>query len=142
MHLVPATARRRSGWRGSARPQSLVEIELALDTRKQRFAGLKDAFASLAERWKRQSELEKNKLKIKLANAGFRTDNAPMIYQGIRLLGLAVFLSLRPFRLLAQRTGSRMKAMMYIVILGGIGFYLPQISAVALGEQHGRRRSS
>ena len=38
-----------------------------------------------------QTELEQNDLKIKLANAGFRSDAAPMVYSGIRMVTLALF---------------------------------------------------
>src|SRR5262249_11536749 len=63
-----------------------------LDDRKQRFSGLKDALAQLGGAIEGKSELERNKLKLQLVNAGFRGDNAPMIYHGLRLLCLTLFL--------------------------------------------------
>src|SRR5205085_11032037 len=72
------------------------------------------------------TELEQNKLKLKLTNAGFRSDTAPMIYQGLRILCIALFL-VPTTGLMLLMEGFTQKALMYIVILGGIGFYLPQI---------------
>lgn len=104
---------------------SFAELD-DLDARKQRFSGLKDAIAQLGGAMEGQSELEKNKLKLQLANGGFRSDNAPMIYQGLRVLCIVLFL-FPTAGLMLYFQGFTQKSLMYIVILGGIGFYLPQI---------------
>jgi tight adherence protein C len=73
-----------------------------------------------------QTELEQSELKIKLANAGFRSDSAVPVYLGIRfasflstlLISLAVFL---------PKYGMTLNALKPIVIVTGAGFYLPQI---------------
>ena len=104
---------------------SFAELD-ELDARRQRFTGLKDAIAQLGGAMEGQSELEKNKLKLQLANAGFRSDGAPMIYQGLRILCIILFL-VPTAGLMLYFTGFTQKALMYIVILGGIGFYLPQV---------------
>ena len=73
-----------------------------------------------------QTELEQSELKIKLANAGFRSDSAVAVYLGLRfavligflLLGLAIFL---------PKNGFTMRRSKPIVIFGGFGFYLPSI---------------
>ena len=98
-----------------------------MDAHRQRFSGLKDALASLGGAVEGKSELEKNKLKLQLTNAGFRSDGAPMIYQGLRLLSICLFLVPSAGVLLVTQ-GFTQKAMLYIVILGGIGFYLPQLA--------------
>lgn len=98
-----------------------------LDARKQRFSGLKDAIASIGGAGGGQNELEQNKLKLKLTNAGFRSDTAPMIYQGLRIVCIALFLVPTSGVMLLME-GFTQKAFFYIVILGGIGFYLPQIA--------------
>src|SRR5688572_1174222 len=72
------------------RPQSAAELEEL--EKKQRFSGLKDAIASIGAAAEGQSDLEKNRLKLQLTNAGFRSDSAPMIYQGLRILCIALFL--------------------------------------------------
>jgi tight adherence protein C len=98
-----------------------------IDARKQRFSGLKDAIASIGGGGGGMNELEQNKLKLKLTNAGFRSDTAPMIYQGLRIVCIALFLVPTSGVMLLME-GFTQKAFFYIVILGGIGFYLPQIA--------------
>jgi tight adherence protein C len=108
------------------RMNSVGDID-GLDDRKQRFAGLKDALAQLGGAMEGKSELERNKLKLQLVNAGFRGDNAPMIYHGLRLLCLTLFLlPTSGFMLVWQ--GFTQKSLIYIGILGAIGFYLPQVA--------------
>jgi tight adherence protein C len=97
-----------------------------IDPRKQRFSGLKDALASMGGGGG-LNELEQNKLKLKLTNAGFRSDTAPMIYQGLRIVCIALFLVPTSGVMLLME-GFTQKAFFYIVILGGIGFYLPQMA--------------
>jgi tight adherence protein C len=98
-----------------------------LDDQRQRFTGLKDALAQLGGAMEGKSEIERNRLKLQLINAGFRGDSAPMIYHGLRLLCITLFLiPTSAFMLLWQ--GFTQKAVIYILILGGIGFYLPQIA--------------
>jgi tight adherence protein C len=108
------------------RPHSTASLS-DIDDRKQRFSGLKDVLASLGGAVEGKSELEKNKLKLQLTNAGFRSDGAPMIYQGLRLLSICLFLIPSAGVMLVMQ-GFTQKAMLYIVILGGIGFYLPQLA--------------
>src|SRR5438270_3548412 len=82
-----------------SRPPSLAEVE-APQSKVERFAGLMEAAKSLSSPLMPQSELEQSALRTKLANAGFRSDAAPMIYSGIRfatflafsLLGALIFL--------------------------------------------------
>ena len=127
--LMSALSRRtsRAEERLSRLGRGQSEGELDLDSRKQRFSGLKDAIASIGGAMEGQSDLEKNSLKLKLTNAGFRSDNAPMIYQGLRLVCIALFLVPSSAVMLLMQ-GFTQKALLYIVILGGIGFYLPQIA--------------
>jgi tight adherence protein C len=98
-----------------------------IDDKKQRFAGLKDAIASIGGAGGHQNDLERNKLKLKLVNAGFRSDNAPMIYHGLRIVCIALFL-FPTSGLMLMMEGFTQRALFYIVILGGIGFYLPQVA--------------
>lgn len=106
---------------GRGQSTSNVDVDKNL-----RFHGLKDAIASLGGAMEGQSDLEKNNLKLKLTNAGFRSDGAPMIFQGLRVLSIALFL-LPSSGILFVMEGFTQKALMYVVILGGIGYYLPQI---------------
>src|SRR5205814_1100467 len=109
------------------RPKSLTDIDL--DSRKageERFAGLKETISSLGNSLEPQSDLEKNALRIKLANAGFRSEAAPAIFQGIRIACLLGFL-VPAVLIFGFRYGMSLEALQYIVIFGGLGFYLPAI---------------
>src|ERR1019366_5978706 len=89
-----------------SRPQSLADIEDPTKSGKAgKFQGLTNAVKSISKPLMPQTEIEQNNLKIKLANAGFRSDAAPMVYSGIRLvclavsflIGIAVLVPGRPF---------------------------------------------
>jgi tight adherence protein C len=108
------------------RPKSLIEIEMSQHESRNRFAGLRDAFANLGGVMESGSELERGSLRIKLANAGFRSESAATVYLGIRVVCLAGFLLAALFLFLIKE-GFTLKSMQYTVILGGMGFYLPQI---------------
>ncbi|MCI0704027.1 MAG: type II secretion system F family protein [Planctomycetia bacterium] len=108
------------------RPKSLVEIEMTQAESRGRFKGLKDAFSNLGGVMEPQSELEKNSLKIKLANAGFRSENAAQVYLGIRVVCLVAFLLPALFFFLLK-DGFTTKSIEWTVALAGLGFYLPQI---------------
>jgi tight adherence protein C len=108
------------------RPKSLVEIEMAQAETKGRFAGLKEAFSNLGTQIDNSNELDRNTLKIKLANAGFRNENAAAVYQGIRAVCLVAFLLPALFFFLLK-DGFTVRSIQWTVILGGLGFYLPQI---------------
>jgi len=109
------------------RPKSLMDIDVSQADSRNRFAGLKDMFSNLGGAMEPQSDLEKNSLRLKLANAGFRSEQAAAVYQGIRIVCLVVALLPAVFFFLLK-DGFTLKSMQYIVILGGLGFYVPQIS--------------
>jgi tight adherence protein C len=108
------------------RPKSLAEIEIT-GRRDESMGGLKKMVegigASLAEQ---QSDLEKNSLRVKLANAGFRSESAPAVFQGLRLAGLLGFLAIGAVVGVIS-AGLTLKSLMYMVVFGGLGFYLPSI---------------
>jgi len=109
------------------RPKSLIEIEMAqADSDKNRFGALKEMFSNLGGAMEPQSELEKNSLRIKLANAGFRSEQAAAVYAGIRVVCLVAFLLPALFFFLLK-DGFTVRSIQYTVLLGGIGFYLPMI---------------
>jgi tight adherence protein C len=110
-----------------SRPQSLAEIEDPKNAKNsERFQGLVETAKALSSPLMPQTELEQSELKTKLANAGFRSDAAPMVYSGLRfgtlllfLLGSsAVFLPGRPLN---------WSTLQWVVIFTGLGFYLPSI---------------
>jgi tight adherence protein C len=108
-----------------SRPQSLVDIDEA-KSKKERFAGMLETAKSLSKPLMPQTELEQSKLKIYLANAGFRSDSAVSVYLGIRFAVLMVFL-VGSLAIFLPRYGLTASALKPIVIVTGIGFYLPQI---------------
>jgi tight adherence protein C len=109
------------------RPKSLAEIDLDRDDERKRFAGLKDVFSNLGGAMEPQSELEKNSLRIKLANAGFRSEQAAAVYQGLRVVSLAAFL-LPALFFFILKDGFTVPSIQYTVLLAGVGFYLPQVA--------------
>ena len=94
--------------------------------KQQRFQSIKEAIAQLGGAMEGQSDLEKDKLRLKLVNAGFRSDTAPMIYQGLRLLVIVLFL-LPVGGLILYNYGTSMKGVLFATITAGIAFYLPPI---------------
>ncbi len=108
------------------RSKSLTDLDVTSDETQGRFAGLKEAFSHLGGAMDNGNELEKNSLKIKLANAGFRNENAAPVYQGIRVVCLASFLLPALFFFLLK-DGFTMRSIQWTVALGGMGFYLPQL---------------
>jgi tight adherence protein C len=109
------------------RPKSLVDLDMSVQESTQRFAGLKKAFEGLGASMEPQSELEKNSLKVTLANAGFRSDSAAAIFQGLRvatLLCMAVPAALFFF----LKDGFTTDALLYTVIVAGLGFFLPKMA--------------
>lgn len=108
------------------RPKSLADIELSQNRGPERFSGLKETMSSLGNVLEPHSALEKSSLKIKLANAGFRSENAASIYQGLRVASLLLFLA-PAVLIFGVKNGASFKTLQYVLIFGGIGFYLPSI---------------
>ena len=106
------------------RPRSLAEIDLDED-KEEKFAGLKAAVSNLASAMEPKSELEKNQVKVTLANAGFRSEAAVSIYQGLRTV-FAV-LALLGAGLMYYTFGFQSKGQMMIAIVGGGLFYAPPL---------------
>ena len=107
------------------RPKSLLDIDINGPESRQRFAGLRDMFSNLGGSMESQSELEKNTLRVKLANAGFRSEQAASVYLGLRVVCLVGFLLPALFFFLLK-DGFTLKSMEWTVFLGGMGFYLPK----------------
>ncbi len=108
-----------------SRPQSLAEIEDPA-MKKERFQGIMEVAKSMARPMMPQTELEQNQLKVKLANAGFRSDSAVAVYLGSRFICLLVFLLISA-SVFIPRHGMTWLGLRWVVLLTGIGFYLPTI---------------
>jgi tight adherence protein C len=117
-----------------SRSKSLAEIDMKKEPNKN-LAGIKKTIEGLgASISQNQSELERNSLRVKLANAGFRSETAPAIYQGLRVFSLAVFL-LPAILIFLLHDGFTVAAMFWIVLCGAAGFYLPVIGLWFLRSQ-------
>jgi len=108
-----------------SRPASLAEIEDPRN-KKDRFQGVMDTAKALSAPLMPQTELEQSQLKIKLANAGFRSESAVAVYTGLRFFSL-LFFSLLAVVIFLPKYGLTAAALKPIVIMAGVGFYLPSI---------------
>jgi tight adherence protein C len=110
-----------------SRPQSLAELEDPTRAGKgDRFASVMEAAKALSSPLMPQTELEQNALKTRLANAGFRSDAAPMVYSGLRVVSFGLFfLVSAAIYLPGQPLG--FKSLQWIIIWTGLGFYLPNM---------------
>ena len=108
-----------------SRPQSLADIDDKMP-KKERFQGVMDTAKALSGPLMPGTELEQSALKTKLANAGFRSDSAVAVYLGLRFGSLLFFLLISLAYALPKH-GFTLGALKWIVILSGIGFYLPNI---------------
>src|SRR5579871_3288347 len=108
------------------KPKSLLDIEIAqkgdtgMTGLKKMMEGMGAGIAS------QQSDLERNSLRVKLANAGFRSESAPAVFQGLRLASMLGFLAVGALVGVVSE-GMTMNALIYVVLIGGVGFYLPGI---------------
>jgi tight adherence protein C len=109
-----------------SRPASLAEIEDPTRAQKARFQSVMDAAKAFSKPLMPQTELEQNQLKVRLANAGFRSDSAVAVYLGLRFSSFVGFLLLSLVVFL-PREGFTLAAGKFIIIFAGIGFYLPNI---------------
>jgi tight adherence protein C len=109
-----------------SRPASLAEIEDPKQQKGERFHGLVETAKALSAPLMPQTELEQSALKLRLANAGFRSDAASLVYSGIRLVSLFVFLVLG-LLMVVPKQGFNLGSMKWVCVVTGIGFYLPNI---------------
>jgi tight adherence protein C len=108
------------------RPKSLVELEAPALNKYERLAGLVETAKVFSNPLMPKTELEQSALRIKLANAGFRSDAAPMIYSGLRFLCLLVFFVLSLLIFVVGRPWNWTR-LQWVVLFTGVGFYLPSV---------------
>jgi tight adherence protein C len=109
-----------------SRPASLADIEDPAMAKKERFHGMMETARALSQPLMPQTELEQSKLKIKLANAGFRSDSAVSVYLGLRFASL-IFFALLGAVIFLQKYGFTTKGLTWWVIAAAFGFYLPNM---------------
>lgn len=111
-----------------SRPQSLADIEDPRNLAKQeKFAGLLETAKAMSSPLMPKTELEQNALKIKLSNAGFRSDAAPMVYSGVRFACLITFFLVSFVIFVPGRPMNSWKTFQWPLIFTGLGFYLPSM---------------
>ena len=110
---------------------SLAEIDgPKLATKGDKFQGIADMAKAMSDPMMPKTELEESKLKVKLANAGFRGEAALAVYSGIRLASLVVAALVGAGIFLPQYGMSRETAVPLLIRVGLVtclGFFLPSI---------------
>jgi tight adherence protein C len=110
-----------------SRPASLAELEATQGVKKgERFQAITDLAKNIADPMMPKTQLEQSELRIKLANAGFRSESAAAVYSGIRLASLAVFFVISLI-IVIPMSESMFTKLKYLVAITGFGFYLPSI---------------
>ena len=84
------------------------------------------ASPALARPLQPKTELEASKLKLRLANAGFRSEAAPTVFLGLKFLGLIVGLFSSGTTMLVISNFSQRATMSSLFFAGGL-FYLPDL---------------
>jgi tight adherence protein C len=110
-----------------SRPASLVDIDTQQTaTKDAHLQGLVDTARALSKPLMPQTELEQSALKIRLANAGFRSDSAMAVYLGLRFATTILF-GLIAMAVFVPKYGLSLGALKWVVGLTGFGFYLPSV---------------
>ena len=98
----------------------------AKDRKKGMGAMFEKAAPALSKALQPKTELEENKLKVRMANAGYISPSAPQLYLAVKvavMLGGVMLGSGYGF----ATFGPTQKGLTALVIGGGLGFYLPEI---------------
>lgn len=87
---------------------------------------IQKAAPALAKPLESKNEQEQSDLRVKLLNAGWRNENAPTLYLGVKfgclLIGLLIALAV-----IVPAYGLTQKGAMYGFLVAGVSFYLPGI---------------
>ncbi|MBN2022902.1 MAG: type II secretion system F family protein [Pirellulales bacterium] len=106
--------------------------------RRERMAKvLETAAPKLAKPLQPQSEMEMSKLKLRLANAGFRTEGATTVFLGLKFAGLLFGLAIGGSTLLG--TGMSKSSMLGAALIAGFFFYLPTLAVSILARSRQQR---
>ena len=110
-----------------SRPASLAEIDLNQTAKNQeRMKGFMDTAKAFSKPLMPQTELEQSALKVRLANAGFRSESAISVYLGIRFASFLAF-ALTGIAIFVPQYGMKFDGLKWVIVLTGFGFYLPQV---------------
>jgi tight adherence protein C len=109
-----------------SRPQSMGEIDITSSKKDERMKGLVETAKSLAKPLMPQTEVETSSLRMELSYAGFRSDSAVAVYAGLRFGILLSFLVIS-FAVFVPQYGMNFNGLKWVIIITGIGFYLPKL---------------
>lgn len=87
---------------------------------------IQKAAPALAKPLESKNAEEQSNLRIKLLNAGWRSENAPSVYLGIKFACLLVGLGIA-LTIIVPAYGLTQKGLMYGLLAAGLSFYLPGI---------------
>lgn len=107
-----------------SRSASHADLDAGRVEKQEKYQGLVDTAKALSSPMMPQTELEQSALRLKLANAGFRSESAPVVYSGLRMASLGVFFVISCLMALPGQELT-LKTLQTIVIFTGLGFYLP-----------------
>ncbi|MBN1911420.1 MAG: type II secretion system F family protein [Pirellulales bacterium] len=98
---------------------------------------IENAAPALAKPLLPQNELEASKLKVQMANAGFRSESAGTIFLGAKFVGLLLGMAIGGGTLLSN--GIDKQSLMIAVLIAGGCFYLPTVivSLIRRSRQQG-----
>jgi tight adherence protein C len=110
-----------------SRPQSMADLDDPQSLgKKEKYQGLLDTAKAMSAPLMPQNLVEQNALKTKLASAGFRSEAAVMVYSGVRLACLLLFLVVS-FIIFVPGRPMTFKTFQWPLIFTGLGFYLPSL---------------
>ena len=127
--LVDRSKPRRSAARRFPRPARAAAAIARRGKKQARDVGrlLEKATPNWPSRLQPKTEEEVGKLKAKLNYAGFRSEAAPSVFLGLKIIGLDRRLLRRRRHAAFQLKAAAAKPMMYTVGIAGIAFYLPDV---------------
>jgi tight adherence protein C len=94
---------------------------------------LEMASPALAKPLTPKDEMEMSRLKVKLANAGFRSETAGTVYLSLKFVGLLVGFLLGGGTF-ATLQGLSQKTLITAIVTGGVLFYLPTLVVAFMGR--------
>ena len=103
-----------------------LDVEAEAESHYEKMQGLIERAVSLSKPLMPKTELEQSKLRIKLANAGFRSERAVSVYLGIKFAFFLAML-LIGFLIFVPTQGLGLSSLKWIVLFAVIGLYGPSI---------------
>jgi len=126
-------------WMASGKPRTLERLDELKNPRARRLEEpsavkkrdavtrvLEKATPALAKPLEPRSEIEKSRLKVRLAIAGFRGESAASVFLGLKFAGLLAGILLGGGAMLGM-AGASSRAALGAVLAVGLGFYLPDL---------------